>query len=261
MARRTDESRAAAVRCVWLIARATLAEAGRLRALWLAGSAAVLLLAAGVGLRELHFGGAEIRFLLNLGFAAIGFGGTVVAVVGTAQLFFSDLESGLAGFVLSRPVPRTAWLCGKLGGVLVLLAALTAGLTAVLGHLVGWRARELGLEIPWVELACGAGWLWLRAAIAAAATLFVCTYARSALFASGAGLLFVLVGHLRPVAELARRDLTVEGLLAAVVRLWPDLQRFEPVGVDGPAATAAYGCGYLVLLVSGAALAFRGRDL
>lgn len=251
------------VRQAGVIARMALLEAVRLRVLWLVTALAVLMVAAAYWLRDLHFGGAELRFLLDLGFGVMGLGGTLLATLGMAQLFFQDLENRSVHFVLSRPVPRGAWVVGKLGGVLALLALFCGALTLVVILLARGRAGELGVALSVREVAAGGALLWLRAAIAAAAALLFCSYARSALFAGGAALVFVLIGHLRPLAGTWPLEWSVGGGLGLLLRLWPDLQSFAPGEVPPGAMgrVVAYGCGYVVLLAGAAGLVFQRREL
>lgn len=249
-------------RAAMLVARLTLAEAARQRIAWLVVAAALLMTAAGLGLRDLHFGGAEQRFLLDLGFGAIGLGATALAVVGTAQLFFGELESRAWQFVLARPVSRTAWLAGKLFAALAVVALFCAGLSLVLAGLVTVRAGGWQQAAPWREVLGGGALLWLRAAIAAAITLFLCTYARSAFFASGAALLAVLAGHLRPIAAAYPVEWSAAGLFGLLLRLWPDLQAFEPTeGVVPSVRLLGYGLAYVGLFGAAAGIVFRRREL
>lgn len=244
------------------VARATFAEAVRMRLAWAIAAVAMLLLAAAVWLRSLHFGAAEIRFLLDLGFSGIGLAAMLLAVVGMAHLYFSDLDSRLATFALARPVARTAWVIGKSAGMLASLAWFCGLLGVLLAVLVTRRATAVSVAVPWMLVFTGVAGLWLKAAIAAAATLFFCTYARTALFASGAGVFFVVVGHLRPVAAEIPLRFDVQGILGVIARLWPDLTRFDPAAAPQPAvATTVHGLGYVILLVGAAAIAFRRRDL
>lgn len=257
-----DNVHPGALRQVLVVARLTLAEALRLKLTRLLGAVAGLLVTGALWLRQVHFGTPELRFLLDFGFGAIGLGGTLLAVLGTAQLFFSDIERRLLPMVLSRPVPREAWLAGKLAGVLALLALFSVALTALTALLLAWRARALGAELPLAEVLRGGALLWLRSAVAAGITLFVCAYARTALFASGAGLLLVLIGFLRPVADAVSAEWSAAGILRSIIRLWPNLQAFEPVEtlvLSG--RLAAYGLAYVVLFTAAAALAFRNREI
>lgn len=249
-------------RAVLFVAGATLAEATRGKLWWLVIGAAVLLTAAGVGLGEFHFGSANLRLVLDLGFGAIGLGGTVLAVIGMAQLYFGELDSRLWQFVLARPVARPAWLAGKLAGVLVVLAVYSGVLTVGLLILVQIVGSGAAMSQVWRDILGGGVLLWLRAAVVSAGTLVVCTYARSAWFASAAAMLGVLVGHLRPAAELWPRDWSVGGMLGRCLRLWPDLQVFEPtesLALDG--RVVAYALGYVVLFSTVAVLVFRRREL
>lgn len=245
-----------------LVARATFAEAIRLRLTWFIACGGVLLVAAAFWLRDLHFGTSEVRFLYDLGFGALGLSATLVAVLGTAQLFFSDVDSRLVAYVLARPVSRGAWVAGKLAGALAALAFFTGALGLLTAGLLAWRAGDLGLDLPWPAVMRAAAALWLKAAIASAATLLVCTYARSAVFASGAGLLVVLIGHLRPMAAGLPLELSLRGVTGALIRLWPDLTKFDPsIGAAPGLEVVIYGLGYLAVLAWASALAFQLRDL
>jgi Cu-processing system permease protein len=252
-----------ALRAVSVVARATFAEAVRLRLAWFVSGAAGLLVAAAYGLRELHFGTSELRFLHDLGFGAVGAGACVVAVLAVAQLYFSDLDHRMVAYVLARPVSRGAWLAGKLAGVLAALALFTGALGLLVIGLLAWRACELGLELAGAELFRAAGMLWIKAAVVASAALFICAYAHSPLFACGAGLCFVLIGHLRPLAAGLPLEASARGLVGAVARLWPDLTRFDAgPGISAPSlGLIVYGFAYVGLLAGAAMLAFRTRDL
>jgi len=135
-------------------------------------------------------------------------------------------------------------------------------LTVLTALLAAWRAAAHGVEAPWGAVLQGGALLWLRSAVAAALTLFVCTFSRSGFFAGGAGLLAVLVGHLRPSAEAAPLDWSAQGLLHCVIRLWPNLRVFEPT--EAAAMTGglvAYGLVWVGLFAAAAMLVFRKREI
>jgi ABC-type transport system involved in multi-copper enzyme maturation permease subunit len=205
-----------------LIASQTLAEALRLRLSGLLVAMAALLLLGARWLREFNFGTTEIAFLGDFGLGVIGLGGTLLAVMATAHLFFNDLSAGAAACVLTRPVRRWEYVLGKFAGVAGLLALFTAALGGLLGGLISWRSGQLGIPgaaLPVFASACALQ--WMKFTLIAGMTLGVSTYATSALFASCAGMLLALIGYLRPL---------VSGHLQWL-EIWPNLTLFDASGV------------------------------
>ncbi|NBR10409.1 MAG: ABC transporter permease, partial [Opitutaceae bacterium] len=112
----------AAGRRIRLIAEHALAEAVHLRLTHGIGLMSVVLMGAAYSLREFNFGGAELKFISDFGLGAMGLGGTLLAALATAQLFFQDLETRAIYVVLTRPGPRWEYVVGKFTGVAALLA-------------------------------------------------------------------------------------------------------------------------------------------
>lgn len=241
-----------------LVAGQTLAEALRLRLTWLLGLAGAMLVLMALWLRALNFGEAELKFIADFGLGAISLMGILLGVLATAHLFFSDLNGGVLGCVLTRTVRRWEYLAGRLGGVLVLLALFVGGLSVVLAVVIGLRESELHVAfIPLTLFLQACVLVWLKASLVAAMTLLVCSYAGSSLFASCAGLMLAVVAHLRPFTE------ATGGL--AWLRVWPNLGLFEvepllsgiAVGFLG---LAAYWAVFMALFVGLAAYVFKRRE-
>lgn len=208
-----------ALRRLRLLAGHTLGEALRLRLALLLAAMAVLLVMGSLWLRVFNFGAAELKFIGDLGLGAVGLAGTLLAALATSQLFFSDIAGGAAACVLTRPVRRWEYVAGKLGGVAALLALFTAALGALLAGLLLWRGSQLGavpVALPVLLGACALQ--WMKFTLVAAMTLFISSYAGSALFASCAGLLGAVIGHLRPFAAGGALDW---------LRVWPNLALFD----------------------------------
>ncbi len=251
----------AAFRRLRLIAARTMGEALHLRlsALLVVAGAMQVLMAR--WLRDFNFGATELKFIADFGLGAIGLMGTLLAALATAHLFFSDMAHGGLGCVLTRPVRRWEFVGGKLGGVMALLALFVAALALVLAAVIAARGRQLDatlVPLPVFLQACAM--VWLKLTLVAAMTLFMCSYVRSALFASSAGLLLVLVAHLRPFTEAT-------GWLAWL-RAWPNLGLFdpEPLFAGGRLAAgdllglAGYWAVFIVLFGGLAAYVFQHRE-
>ncbi len=248
-----------ALQRIRLIARQTAGEALRQRLALLLAAVATLLLFGSRWLREFNFGAAELAFIGDFGLGVIGLMGTLVAALATAHLFFDDL-AGAAPCVLTRPVRRWEYMVGKFAGVSGLLALFAAVLGGLLGALIFWRAQQLGVApaaLPVFLAACAMQ--WMKFTLVAAMTLCVSAYAGSALFASCAGLMLAVIGHLRPFATGGLQWL----------RVWPNLGLFDAealLGAGQPLTGAvllsvtAYWLVCVVSLLGLASYAFKHRE-
>ena len=253
----------ASLRRIRLIARHTLGEALHLRLTLLLGLTGAALIGGALWLREFNFGGAELQFLGDFGLGVVGFFGTLLAVLATAQLYFTEIGSRAVHCVLTRPVRRWEYLTARFSGVAGVLALFTASLAVVIAVIIAVRGSQLHasfVPLPVFLQACAL--VWFKVTLAAALTLLVCSYAGSALFASCAGLLLVMIAHLRTFAN--------EGTGLGWLRLWPDLGLFDsstllaavrPPTLAWLLCLAGYWASYVFLLVALASHAFTHREL
>lgn len=245
-------------RRIRLIAGHTLGEALHRRLpllLVLTGGALVL---GAQGLRDFNFGTAELKFIGDFGLGVLGFCGTLLAVLATAHLFFAELENRAVHYVLTRPVRRWEYVTGKFAGIVTLLTLYVAGLSLVLALVIATRGRQLGVTLaPLAVFLQACALQWLKITLVASMTLLVCSYAGSALFASGAGLLLALAAHLRGFAG------------GGWLRVWPDLSLFDAEarlasGHVAPGLSllllAGYWAAYVLLFVVLASHAFKRRE-
>ncbi len=245
----------ATLRRVRLIAAHTTGEGLRMKLPVLLATVGALLVLGALGLRDFNFGATELKFMADFGWGVIGLAGTVLAALAPAQLFLGDLGGGAAACVLTRPVRRWEYLAGQLGGAAALLALFTAALGALLAGLLWWRAGQLGVDpagLPALLNACALQ--WMKFVLVAAMTLGVCSYAGTALFASCAGLMLAVIGHLRPFAT---------GHALNWLRVWPNLGLFSPespLTAAGLLALTGYWAGYTLLFMLLASYAFRRRE-
>ena len=209
-------------------------------------------------LREFNFGHEEMKFISDFGLGAIGLLGTLLAALGTAHLFFSDVNGGVIGCLFTRALRRWEYVAGKLAGVMALLALYVFVLVAVLTLVLALRERELvGSDFPLARLLQAGALVWLKLTLVAVMTLTVCTYAGSMLFAALAGLLLALVAQLRPLADAPHA--------LAWLRVWPNLGVFdvEPLlsGLTVPLPfVLLYWFGYMALFTGLAAYVCQQRD-
>ena len=119
-------------RRIWFIARLTLTEAFRQRFLTVIVLLGIAMIAGARAMGTFDFGSSELKFTADLGFGAITFFGTILAVAMTAQLFFAELESRTALTLLARPVRRAEFIFGKFLGVVLALFAFAALMILIL---------------------------------------------------------------------------------------------------------------------------------
>lgn len=188
-----------AARQFWALTQFALAVALRMRAGWAIAAAAMALVTGGALLRELHFGGAEARFLIDYAAGVLAFAGAVlVALVGPA-VFFEGLQSGTTSVLLVHGARRGGVVAAQIaasgvavGWLTALCALATTGLLAALGH-GAWTGEALA------ALARAMGPLL----VLAAASVFFAGLARSALLATTLTLALAFAGHLAPIVASA----------------------------------------------------------
>ena len=243
---------------ILLVARHTAGEAARQKYLFVAAALAAGVAALSLALRALDFGGSELKF-------------------------FTEIDHRTALPVLARPLRRWEFRTGKLLGVWALLTGLAAGVFAVTGAILFSRHAEMaalanaaGNPVPGLDHAGFALFTLLqvmRLGLVAAMTLFVCTYARSALFAYGSAFGFLFAGQTLWLArdwadtEAGATRTALKALLSAA----PDLQAFnlaEALVFPKKAApyadawlTLPYGLVWMAVLVALGARLFRNREI
>jgi ABC-type transport system involved in multi-copper enzyme maturation permease subunit len=273
----------ASVARVRLVAGNTVRETMRQRIPALSTVAALGLVAGSQALRQFNFGSSELKFVTDLGFGVITAFGSILAIVATAHLFFSELENRTALTLLAKPVHRWEFLLGKFLGVVVVLALFCAVTTAALTAVLLWRDEALRAAAPeglagGHLVAYGSLWIfavlqWIKFALLAALTLVVCSFAGSQVFAVAMGFAVLVVCHLQYLAHEAwSREGTLGAKLAATLigAVFPNFQLFnlgDRVGAGGsiPAelagSVAAYGLAYAVAAFGLAVFCFRKREL
>ena len=221
----------------------------------------------------------------------------LLAVLATAMLLPKDIEERTLYTILAKPVPRFEYLIGKLLGVLVMLAisiVVMSGLFAAVLYLkeqllIAGAIQEAKLTDPaqiaevvrnikastftW-SLVPGVIAIYLKAAIFAALTLLISTFASSWIFTIVVSVAVYFIGHLVPIArdyaEGGSGTWIARNLCALVSRVFPDLQLFNLVDdiVAGNAIatdiflqTVGLGCLYIVVYSWLAYVMFAKKEL
>ena len=183
-------------------------------------------------------------------------------MVTTAQLFLGELDRRTILTLLAKPVARAEFVCGKFAGVAVITAGFCALLTLVLGVVLRQRAAALAVSLPDAPVTginCGLlAWIgvrqWLALLVLSALTLLVASYARTALFATVAGVALFVAGHLQHLARAASVR-SGHSLVTLLWKLLPDLQALESDG------GVAHSLAYIGLACGLAIFVFQRREL
>lgn len=271
-------------RTLW-ISRVTFLEAVRQRffAFLLVLSAAMVL--SSVSLRVFDFGHGELKFIADFGFGGMFFFGSVLAVVMTAQLFFSEIDNKTALTLLAKPLSRAEFLLGKFFGAWAVLGVFVVVLAGLQGAVLWAREQELLVaaeqagKVPATFSLVGLAQLvllqWLRLGVIIAIVLAISALARTFLFTVVVGSLAVVAGQLQWIAQDAFLRPTDSAAYAAFLwvstRLIPNLQQFNLAdalvlgsSVVEPGAVLAVllsGLAYLVAYLTVGALIFRRREI
>jgi hypothetical protein len=275
----------AALGRIWTIASATVTQLLRMRILAFLVVLCALVVAAGF-VFPVFSPEQQLKMLKYVSFGALQFFSLVLAIVATALLLPRDLEDRTLYTILSKPVPRVEYLCGKFGGVLLLIGGGMLVMDLVLCGVLKFREvmvmeqadailRMEGANDQELEnqrraiLAQGLGWsmqigvlaVFLKAAVVTGLALMISCFASSTLFTVIATFCICIIGQGQ---ELIREfffhrafDAIGEKLAAgALAVLAPDLRLFDVVetvvaGTEVQAGATLWMLGAALLYVTG----------
>lgn len=282
---------------VTAIAWTTLTELVRMKVFYFLLIFALLMIGNSAFMARLSFQ-EEFQMLKDVSLGAMSVFTALLAILATAMLLPKDIEERTIYTILAKPVPRFEYLLGKLSGMLLLLlisvvlmsalflAVLWFREQALIAQVVGQfgpqqeeeaarAAAEVRAETFQWNLLAGIFMVYLKAAIMAAITLLISTFASSGIFAMITATAVYFIGHLQATARDfwlagAEPEWWMRGFLSAVALLFPDLQAFTMTdqvvaGVAIPWGlfwqTTALGGVYLAVYYFLAAFVFAGREL
>ena len=216
--------------------------------------------------------------------------GTLIAIVGTAQLLPSELENRTIYTILAKPVRRFEFLLGKYAGslLLILVSLLLMSLmfaaallfkenrliaevmreaTDSTGAGVQDAIRQIRAEARDADILKGVLLIVVKLDLLAAITLLFSTFSTSMVFNVIISFMVLLGGHFRGTAAEMWGANKVAMFLVAVI---PDMGAFNvaddiilgnaiPWGHVG--AVAAYGLLRMVLIVAAAHFIFAKREI
>lgn len=275
----------ASLRRIAWISRITFLEAIRQRFFAFLNVLGAAMIASAMAFRFLDFGHGELKFAADFGFGGMFLFGSVLGVVMTAQLFYSEMDNRTALTLLAKPLRRAEFLTGKFLGAWAVLGVFVASLSLILGIVLWSRAQELSLlaeqagrPAPTMSLSGLAAFAllqWLRLGVIIAMVLAISAAARTFLFSVVVGALAVVAGQLQWIAQemlLKSKETGIESVMLWLSsRALPNLQQFnigdalvlDPAGVPGDAVGYALASGtfYVAVFLVLGSLLFGRREI
>jgi ABC-type Na+ efflux pump permease subunit len=282
---------------VWAIATNALLELVRLKVFYFLLIFGFLLIGLGAIAPEFNFQ-EQFQLTKDVSLGAMSIFTWLLSVLATAMLLPKDIEDRTLYTILAKPVPRFEYLLGKLIGVLLLLLISTLVMAAVFA-LALYSRQQLAISET-IRTAGGATAaqvqdairgirasaftaslipaviiIYVKAALFAALTLFISTFASSWIFTIIVSIACYFIGALQGIARDVWLGSATTGalpriFLALVALLFPDLQLFNIVddivaGNSVPAIlfakTAALGGLYTCIYFLVAYFVFTGKEL
>jgi len=282
---------------IWAIASNTLLELVRLKVFYFLLIFGFLIIGLGAVAPEFNFQ-EQFQLLKSVSLGAMSIFTWLLSVLATAMLLPKDIEDRTLYTILAKPVPRFEYLVGKLLGVLLLLLISTLVMAVVFA--VALYAREQLAVADTIRGSAGAPSdqvqaavrevqasaftfslipavivIYLKAALFAALTLFISTFASSWIFTVIVTVACYFIGSLQGVARDVWLGSATTGpvpriFLALIALIFPDVQLFNIVDdiVAGNAIpmmlfakTAALGGLYTCIYLLVAYFVFASKEL
>lgn len=282
---------------IWAIASNTLLELIRLKVFYFLLIFALVIIGSSAFMVRFTFQ-EQFQVLKDVSLGAMSIFTWLLAVLATAMLLPKDIEDRTLYTILAKPVPRFEYLIGKLLGVLLLLLVSTLLMSAVFAVVLYAREQgaiadamheyshapqgEMQAAVESIKAATfnwnlipGVVMIYLKAALCAALTLMVSTFASSWIFTIIVSVVVYLIGHVEATAReywLASRGASAAAkvILALIALVFPDLNAFNLVDdINAGNAishllflkTAALGVTYVCVYLCGAYLVFAKKEL
>lgn len=273
------------MKAVFWIAKNTFLEAVRQKFFNFLLLLGLVMTGVSVGITGFNFGSSELKFIADFGFGGLFLFGSILAVVMSVQLFFTEIDNRTAITLLAKPVNRRAFILGKFFGVWALLGVFTLIMTGLLALVLALRQPALaqsavarGMQEPFLSLS-GLGVFallqWFRLGIVAAMTLAFTSFSQTYLYAvvvSFCGLLIAQLQYiLQDVAVSEKSSLLVKLGASALTKLLPNLQLFNlgpqltlnAAGVPAGTLVEIFGYGsiWIAVLLVVTVWFFRNREM
>ena len=249
---------------VWAVALCTMREAVRDKLLYNLVAFALFLIGSTILLSRLTLGDFH-RLVLDVGLASINLFGVLIAIFVGIGLVSKEIDRKTIYTIVSKPIPRYAFLLGKYFGLVITLLANTT--VMVLGLLVVLYVMDVPITGLFFQ---SIGLIFLELMVITAVALLFSTFTSSTLSAIFTLGIYV-IGHMSgDLKELAKKlDEISQTIVNVVYYVLPNLERFNlkghvihglDFGASDMALTISYGLTYAGLLLLLASIIFQRRD-
>jgi len=225
---------------VGLIARNTFLEAVRQKFFNVLVVLSIAMITSANFFRQFDFGSSELKFIADFGMGAVLLFGSILSVVVTAQLFFSEIENRTALTMLAKPVYRWEFILGKFLGVFLVLLAFVGLMMFLLGCVLYWRETALmqsnpsqfedGRIVSYIGLFQLMISELLKFSLLAGITLLIASFSNTNLYTVILSFFVMIICQLQYIARDAWSDLDnpiLRGLVWLLSLLFPNLQMFN----------------------------------
>ena len=131
---------------IFAISKNTLIELVRQKVFYILLIFALCAIGSSIFMAKLSFQ-EEFQMLKDVCLGAMSIFTSLLAILATANFLPKDMEDRTIYTLLSKPVPRFAYLMGKLGGILILLGLFTLLMSAVFVLVLWLRETAVISEI------------------------------------------------------------------------------------------------------------------
>jgi ABC-type transport system involved in multi-copper enzyme maturation permease subunit len=210
------------MRTIVAIARNTFLETIRDRILNAILLFAVVLIGASILLGQLS-AGQDVKIIKDLGLAAINFFGVIIAIFVGTSLVHKELDKRTVFVVLTKPVPRPAFLLGKLAGLSVTLTVLTGAMG--LSYLGLLTLLKVPLHAGMYQ---AIGLAWLEFQLLTVVTVLFSTFSTPVLCMLHAFAIYLIGHNMATLTELGRKSSPVVRIVIdALQLLLPNLALYD----------------------------------
>lgn len=257
----------------YIIAANTFREALRQKLIILIALVAVVLVASSNYFLKLDLGHERLKFVFDFTSGALGFFGSIIAIVATCQLFQSEFENKTAITLLSKPIgfPEFAW--GKACGVFAILGLFCAvvatcgcAMLAIAESSMSKSAAAGNLAPNYAGIIVFAAVQWAKLCTIASITALVCSASASLLFSVVVSLGIVAICSMGEISSSLGAPKTFVSDAASII--FPNLQifnasenfAFAPIDFAAMSAAVIYAIIYICICLFAGAWAFSKRE-
>ena len=278
---------------VWIIGLNTFTESMRQKVFNILLVFALVAIGSASFFTEFTFS-VQLKFIKDFCLGAMSVFGTLIAIVGTAQLLPSELENRTIYTILAKPVRRMEFILGKYTGAAMLLFLSVLVMSVMTGVVLKFKearliadARQVVQESVSPEDRAIAGQdlaqiqaetrdtdmvkavilVFVKLSLLAAITLLISTMSTSMIFTVAVAFMVFFAGHLRSTAAEAWAQ---HKLWLALLAIIPDLSAFNVaddinlgnlIPWQHVGLVAVDGLGRIVMILVATHLIFEKREI